>query len=172
MPRGKVLSENVKETIVEFYEDGYKETKIASMLNISNSSVLRVLQEKGIKQKIDQPVENNNIDLSRIEKKLDQIDTEIFAGFMEIKTRLNDIANPIWDELLSLESLGFKAKDERTYTKTDGDTTTVITFISNQQINYKKQDKYGKVIDAQYFNAQVIEAMYGAIRDRGWNYFR
>ena len=172
MPRGKILSENVKETIVEFYEDGLKEAKIASMLNISNSSVLRVLQEKGFKQKTEQPIENSNIDLSRIEKKLDQIGTEIYAESMEIKSRLNDIANPIWDELLSLESFGFKAKDDRTYTKTDGDTTTVITFISNQQINYKKQDKHGKVIDAQYFNANIIEAMFNAIRDRGWNYFR
>ena len=132
------------------------------------SSVYKKLREMGLIEA--KTTENNRVDSDKIEQKLDQYYYDLSKRFSDLEDAVISKTDRL--QMLSLESIGYKRKDERTYVNDDGDSKKIITFISTQQINYKKQDRNGKILDMQYFNAQTIEAMFSAIKDRGWNYFK
>lgn len=152
------LTDTIKNMVCEFYNRGFTSTDIADRLDISISSVYRILDE---------------YDLRKIAKKEDNTDTNISGKLdtiIEMLEGMDKIGN---HENISLEALGYQRKDERTYVqKRENSEQRVITFISSQQINIKAVDKYGKSLGETYFlNANLIEAMYDAIVHRNWTYF-
>lgn len=162
----KILTETIKNMIAEMYMDGKTLNDIANRLDISYSSALRTVQEKGLKKVNERG--GQNTDLSDIERKLEELPDIIVK-------RINDIIDvtPNMSEyLLSLESLGYKREDNKTYKKKDGNQSRQISFFNKDQITYSTKDLNGREIERYYFNAETLEAIFGAIVDRGWNYFR
>lgn len=152
------LTDTIKNMVCEFYNRGFASTDIADRLDISISSVYRILDE---------------YDLRKIAKKEDNTDTKISNKLDTIIEMLEDMENVGNHETISLEALGYQRKDERSYVqKKDNSEQKIITFISSQQINIKTTDKYGKTLGETYFlNANLIEAMYDAVVQRKWTYF-
>ena len=166
--RGKSVTDNELNIMVEWCKDGIDTSEIAKRLKLDYSAVWKYLRAKGLVEP--KTTENNRVDSDKIEQKLDKFYYDLSKRFSELEDAVMSETDRL--QMLSLESIGYKRKDERTYVNDDGDSKKIITFISTQQINYKKQDRNGKILDIQYFNAQTIEAMFGAIKDRGWNYFK
>lgn len=165
--RGNPLSDTRKEMIVELFKEGLTSNDIAERLNISYSSVWRLLSEKGLIKK----KETSEIDLSEIEKKLDELPDRLVRKINEILDVEPDTKD-MEKYTLNFESIGFRTTDRKSYTKKDGNQNKRITFTSRDQITYVVSDMYGKETERYYFNAQTIEAMFNAILNRGWNYFR
>lgn len=163
--RGNPLTDIKKDMIVEMYTEGKNLNDIANRLDISYSSALRVVQEKGLKEIGKREVQ---MDLSSIENKLDDLPDRIVKRIEEIL----DIAPNMSEHILSLESIGYKSTDKKTYVKKDGNQTKQVSFINKDQITYSTKDLNGRDIERYYFNAETLEAIFGAILDRGWNYFK
>ena len=163
--RGNPLTDIKKDMIVEMYTEGKNLNDIANRLDISYSSALRVVQEKGLKEIGKREVQ---ADLSSIENKLDDLPDRIVKRIEEIL----DIAPNMSEHILSLESIGYKSTDKKTYVKKDGNQTKQVSFINKDQITYSTKDLNGRDIERYYFNAETLEAIFGAILDRGWNYFK
>ena len=166
--RGKAISDNQVNMMVDWFKEKKDLKDIAKRLDLDYSSVYKKLREMGLIEA--KTTENNRVDSDKIEQKLDKFYYDLSKRFSELEDAVISETDRL--QMLSLESIGYKRKDERTYVNDDGDSKKIITFISTQQINYKKQDRNGKILDMQYFNAQTIEAMFSAIKDRGWNYFK
>lgn len=163
--RGNPLTDIKKDMIVEMYTEGKNLNDIANRLDISYSSALRVVQEKGLKEIGKREVQ---MDLSSIENKLDDLPDRIVKRIEEIL----DIAPNMSEHILSLESIGYKSTDKKTYVKKDGNQSKQVSFINKDQITYSTKDLNGRDIERYYFNAETLEAIFGAILDRGWNYFK
>lgn len=163
--RGNPLTDIKKDMIVEMYTEGKNLNDIANRLDISYSSALRVVQEKGLKEIGKREAQ---MDLSSIENKLDDLPDRIVKRIEEIL----DIAPNMSEHILSLESIGYKSTDKKTYIKKDGNQTKQVSFINKDQITYSTKDLNGRDIERYYFNAETLEAIFGAILDRGWNYFK
>lgn len=163
--KGNPLTDIKKDMIVEMYTEGKNLNDIANRLDISYSSALRVVQEKGLKEIGKREVQ---MDLSSIENKLDDLPDRIVKRIEEIL----DIAPNMSEYILSLESIGYKSTDKKTYIKKDGNQTKQVSFINKDQITYSTKDLNGRDIERYYFNAETLEAIFGAILDRGWNYFK
>lgn len=163
--RGNPLTDIKKDMIVEMYTEGKNLNDIADRLDISYSSALRVVQEKGLKEISKREVQ---ADLSSIENKLDDLPDRIVKRIEEIL----DIAPNMSDHILSLESIGYKSTDKKTYIKKDGNQSRQVVFINKDQITYSTKDFKGVEVERYYFNAETLEAIFGAILDRGWNYFK
>lgn len=163
--KGNPLTDIKKDMIVEMYTEGKNLNDIANRLDISYSSALRVVQEKGLKEIGKREVQ---MDLSSIENKLDDLPDRIVKRIEEIL----DIAPNMSEHILSLESIGYKSTDKKTYIKKDGNQTKQVSFINKDQITYSTKDLNGRDIERYYFNAETLEAIFGAILDRGWNYFK
>lgn len=162
----KQLTDTIKDMIVEMYTDGRNMNDIANRLDISYSSVSRTVIERGLKDVNKR--ESQTVDLSSIEQKLDEIPDRVVRRINEIL----DIAPNMSEHILSLESIGYRSKDKKVYEKRDGDQIKQFQFHSKDQITYKIKDKNGTEVDRYYFNAETLEAVFGAIFDRGWNYFK
>ena len=162
----KQLTDTIKDMIVEMYTDGRNMNDIANRLDISYSSVSRTVIERGLKDVNKR--ESQTIDLSNIEQKLDAIPDRVVRKINEIL----DIAPNMSEHILSLESIGYKSTDKKTYIKKDGNQSRQVSFINKDQITYSTKDLNGREIERYYFNAETLEAIFGAILDRGWNYFK
>ena len=74
---GNPLTDIKKDMIVEMYTEGKNLNDIANRLDISYSSALRVVQEKGLKEIGKREAQ---MDLSSIENKLDDLPDRIVKG--------------------------------------------------------------------------------------------
>lgn len=164
--KGNPLTDARKETIVELFEEGVSPKDIAERLNLGDSTVRHLLAERGLTQKKDKEAK---IDLSNIERKLDEMPDVLVRRISEIIEFTPNMS----EHILSLESIGYKSKDKKVYCKIDGNQSRQIAFHNASQITYSTKDiKSDREIERYYFNSETLEAIFGAILDRGWNYFR
>ena len=164
MARGKELTETIKNMVAEMFEDGNKDQNdIARRLNISYASVHRILQDKGLIEK-----DSKIVDLSSIEEQIEELPDVLIRRIKEVL----EFSPNLSEYLLSLESIGFKSKDKKCYVKIDGNQSRQVVFHNANQITYSVKDLNGRETERYFFNAETIEAMCGAILDRGWNYFK
>ena len=163
MPKGTPITEEDVALMLQLRERGKTNKELANIFGLS---------ESGITNKIgaDKPQKENNntVDLSAIERKIDNLPDVLVRKISEIL----DFAPNINEHILSLESLGYKCEDKKTYKKKDGNQTRQVSFFNKDQITYSTRDLNGREIERYYFNAETLEAIFGAIVDRGWNYFR
>lgn len=162
MPKGKPITDEDVALMLQLRERGKTNKDLASIFGLS---------EDGIKNRIgsDKPKANTDgIDLSNIEKKLDEMPDRVVRRISEIL----DFAPNMGEHLMSLESIGYRSKDKKVYEKRDGNQIKQFQFHSKDQITYKIKDQNGTEVDRYYFNAETLEAVFGAIFDRGWNYFK
>lgn len=144
MPRGKIITDVKKDMIVEFFQEGKSVTDISTALDISKSSVVRALQEKGLKDYASK---------SSVDSKLDLI-----IELLEDKQDEKEIT-------LSFESLGY-ADRNGTYVGSN-----VKVNMNNKKVFYhytNDKEQWQTVI----IEPSVIEAIWTEMKERGWNYFK
>lgn len=162
MPKGIAITDEDVALMLQLRERGKTNKELAKIFNLSENGVFKKIGS-------DRPQEKTeSADLSNIERKIDELPDVLMRKINEII----EIAPNMSDHILSLESIHYRSTDKKTYTKKDGNQTKKIVFINKDQITYSTQDMNGHEVERYYFNAETLEAIFGAILDRGWNYFR
>lgn len=156
MAKGKILSEAKKDMIVEFYGEGKNENDIAKALDISYSSVLRTLQDRGLKEV---NVRTPSISLDGVEERLD----EVLEGIDYLTRNLKQ-------ETLTFIDLGFKKNDNTwcsTNMKVNLGSSRIVTFylLRNKGTPNEKWE-------AMSVDPKVIEAVWTDMKQRGWDWYK
>ena len=156
MAKGKILSEAKKDMIVEFYGEGKNENDIAKALDISYSSVLRTLQDRGLKEV---NVRTPSISLDGVEERLD----EVLEGIDYLTRNLKQ-------ETLTFIDLGFKKNDNTwcsTNMKVNLGSSRIVTFYL-----LRNKGTANEKWEAMSVDPKVIEAVWTDMKQRGWDWYK
>ena len=164
--KGKPITQRDRDAMFVLRENGKTNKEIAEIMNLSPEAVANHIGTDRPKPIIlNEPTDNKDIK-ALIEKIPDEVVSRI-NGIL-------DITPDIKDYVLTLESIGFSknAKEQRRYEKKIGKNIIKVTYFNRDQITYLVCDEYGKEMERYYFNSELIEALFGGVVHRGWNYFR
>lgn len=154
----KQLTETTKDMVVQMFNDGKSQNDIANRLDISYSSVTRILQEKGLKQTNSTNEQNTSV-LSGIKNKLDDLMYEI-----------EWLKDNMKDRTIEFKDLP-DFRDENGTFKSD----VLKININNRRVfvhHIKDRGTSKERWETCSIEPVVIEAIWTEMKLRGWSWYK